>query len=57
MYHNEKGIATSIVIADITKHNGDKERVNRVGLEIKSGFTMLGIGLACVGVYLLKYKG
>ena len=56
MYHNEKGIAISIVIADITKHNDAKERVNRVGLEIKSGFTMLGIGLACVGVYLLKYK-
>lgn len=26
-------------------------------LDIKSAFTMLGIGLACVGVYLLKHKG
>ena len=25
-------------------------------LDIKSGFTMLGIGLACVGIYLLKQK-
>ena len=25
-------------------------------LDIKSGFTMLGIGLACIGVYLLKQK-
>ena len=25
-------------------------------LNIKSGFTMLGIGLACVGIYLLKSK-
>ena len=25
-------------------------------LDTKSGFTMLGIGLACVGVYLLKHK-
>ena len=25
-------------------------------LDIKSAFTMLGIGLACVGVYLLKHK-
>lgn len=25
-------------------------------LDMKSGFTMVGIGLACVGVYLLKYK-
>ena len=25
-------------------------------LDMKSGFTMLGIGLACVGVYLLNHK-
>lgn len=25
-------------------------------LDMKSGFSMLGIGLACVGVYLLQYK-
>ena len=25
-------------------------------LDMKSGFTMLGIGLACVGVYLLQHK-
>ena len=25
-------------------------------LDIKSGFTMLGIGLACIGVYLLRQK-
>ena len=25
-------------------------------LDIKSGFTMLGIGLVCVGIYLLKQK-
>ena len=25
-------------------------------LDMKSGFTMLGLGLACVGIYLLKYK-
>lgn len=25
-------------------------------LDIKSGFTMLGIGLCCVGIYLLKQK-
>ena len=25
-------------------------------LDIKSGFTMLGIGLACVGIYLLRQK-
>lgn len=25
-------------------------------LDIKSGFTMLGIGLSCVGLYLLKNK-
>ena len=25
-------------------------------LDIKSGFSMLGIGLACVGIYLLKNK-
>jgi len=25
-------------------------------IDIKSGFTMLGIGLACVGVYLLNHK-
>lgn len=25
-------------------------------LDMKSGFTMLGIGLACVGVHLLKHK-
>jgi DNA-binding XRE family transcriptional regulator len=25
-------------------------------LDITSGFTMLGIGLACVGIYLLKHK-
>lgn len=25
-------------------------------LDTKSGFTMLGIGLACVGMYLLKHK-
>ena len=25
-------------------------------LAMKSGFTMLGIGLACVGIYLLKYE-
>ena len=25
-------------------------------LDIKSGFTMLGVGLACIGVYLLKQK-
>ena len=25
-------------------------------LDMKSGFTMLGIGLACIGVYLLKKK-
>lgn len=25
-------------------------------LDMKSGFTMLGIGLACVGVYLLRNK-
>lgn len=25
-------------------------------LDMKSGFTMLGIGLACVGVYLLKHN-
>ena len=27
-----------------------------VELDMKSGFTMLGIGLACIGVYLLKQK-
>lgn len=26
-------------------------------LDVKSGFTMLGIGLGCVGVYLLKDNG
>ena len=26
------------------------------GLDTKSGFTMLGVGLACVGAYLLKQK-
>ena len=26
-------------------------------LEIQSGFAMLGIGLACVGLYLLQQKG
>ena len=26
-------------------------------LDMKSGFTMLGIGLACTGVYLLNSKG
>ncbi len=26
-------------------------------LDIKSGFTMLGIGLACIGIYLLNQKG
>lgn len=26
-------------------------------LDVKSGFTMLGIGLGCVGVYLLRDKG
>lgn len=26
------------------------------GLTVRSGFTMLGIGLACIGVYLLKEK-
>lgn len=25
-------------------------------LDIKSGFSMLGIGLACIGIYLLKNK-
>lgn len=25
-------------------------------LDMKSGFSMLGIGLACVGIYLLKHK-
>lgn len=25
-------------------------------LDMRSGFTMLGIGLACVGIYLLKQK-
>ena len=25
-------------------------------LDIKSGFTLLGIGLACVGIYLIKSK-
>lgn len=25
-------------------------------IDVKSGFTMLGIGLACVGLYLLKSK-
>ena len=25
-------------------------------LDMKSGFSMLGIGLACIGVYLLKQK-
>ena len=25
-------------------------------LDMKSGFTMLGVGLACIGVYLLKQK-
>ena len=25
-------------------------------LDMKSGFTMLGIGLACIGVYMLKHK-
>jgi hypothetical protein len=25
-------------------------------LDMKSGFTMLGAGLACIGVYLLKQK-
>jgi len=25
-------------------------------LDIRSGFTMLGVGLACVGIYLLKGK-
>lgn len=25
-------------------------------LDVRSGFTMLGIGLACVGVYLLQHK-
>lgn len=25
-------------------------------LDVKSGFSMIGIGLACVGIYLLKHK-
>ena len=25
-------------------------------LDMKSGFTMLGVGLACIGAYLLKQK-
>ncbi len=25
-------------------------------IDVKSGFTMLGLGLACVGIYLLKSK-
>ena len=25
-------------------------------IDMKSGFTMLGIGLACIGVYMLKHK-
>ena len=25
-------------------------------LDMTSGFTMLGVGLACIGIYLLKHK-
>lgn len=56
--HNEAGNVVSLILKAIPVAMGVAVIVTSLlgELDVKSGFTMLGIGLACIGVYLLSDK-
>ena len=56
--HNEVGNVVQLILKAIPVAMGVAVVVTSMlgELDMKSGFTMLGIGLACIGVYLLSDK-
>ncbi len=56
--HKGAGYLFNIVVKAIPVAMGVAVIVTTLlgALDIKSGFTMLGVGLACVGVYMLNHK-
>ena len=56
--HKGAGQIVSIILKAIPAAMGVAVIVTSLlgNLDVKSGFTMLGIGLACIGVYLLGSK-
>ena len=56
--HKGKGYLIDIILKAVPIAMGVAVIVTSLlnELDMKSGFTMIGIGIACVGVYLLKQK-
>lgn len=56
--HKGAGYLINIILKAVPLAMGVAVTVTSIlgELDMKSGFTMLGVGLACVGAYLLKEK-
>ena len=56
--HKGAGYLINIILKAVPLAMGVAVTVTSISgeLDMKSGFTMLGVGLACVGAYLLKEK-
>jgi len=56
--HKGAGYLLNIVLKAVPAAMGIAVAVTSLlgGLDAKSGFSMLGIGMACIGIYLLKYE-
>lgn len=56
--HKGAGYLINIILKAVSLAMGVAVTVTSIlgELDMKSGFTMLGVGLACVGAYLLKEK-
>ena len=56
--HKGAGYLINIILKAVPLAMGVAVTVTSIlgELDMKSGFTMLGVGLACIGVYLLKQK-
>ena len=56
--HKGAGFLVNIILKAVPLAMGGAVIVTSLlgELDMKSGFTMLGIGLACIGVYMLKHK-
>ena len=56
--HKGAGYLTNVILKSIPIAMGVAVIVTSLlgALDVKSGFSMLGIGLLCVGIYLLKQK-